>query len=259
MKELLQFAETIVREAGDAVRGMTTHSGTRWTKDEGDLVTDGDLLVQEHILGRIKYAYPQHGIISEEDEDRSPDHEFAWILDPIDGTKYFARNVSLYGISLALRVGEELTVGVVQNPETGETFCAARDLGATLNSTAITCSDQKELAESIICAEMPSRHASPQELEWALERFGRLVNICQRVRIVGVSSLSLCWTAMGGFDAYVNLGSSSKIWDIAAGHVILRESGAQITSFGRHVIAGPSILHEQLQQVLKFSADDPQS
>ena len=70
--------------------------------------------------------------------------------------------------------------------------------------------------------------------------------------MMGSSALAMCWTAMGGYDAYVNLGSGSKIWDIAAGLVVLKESGAEITGRDGKIIAANPAMHDKLIDLLEI-------
>jgi len=252
IEKMLQFTERIVREAGDMIKGMTEHSRQMYAKEEGDLVTAGDLLVQEHVAGRIRDAYPDHAILSEESNERQPETDYLWILDPIDGTKYFARNVPMYAISLALKIKGKIALGVVHAPDTGQTFCAGTAIGATLNGQPIECSRQLRLEDSFICAEIPSRHSSPEQLDWAMQKVKSLIGHVQRLRIIGVTSLGLSWTAMGGFDAYVHMGTSARIWDWAAGRIILEESGGLMTKSGHRMVGGPPILCEEISKVLDF-------
>ena len=77
-----------------------------------------------------------------------------------------------------------------------------------------------------------------------------LVERAYRVRIIGVSSLGLCFCAAAGFDAFVSLSSPWHEWDIAAGRLILHESGAAYRVQGRQIIAAPARLCDEIQALL---------
>ncbi len=250
MESYLHFAKSVVREASLLVKGMTHQSAVKYSKDLGDIVTSGDLAVHEYILGRIRDTYPEHGFLSEEGDDNRTDTDYVWILDPIDGTKYFAREVPLYAVSLALRVKDELVVGVVHNPETQQMFAACSGAGATLNGLPIGCSQLEKLEDCIICVEAPNRHDPKEEREWGLKQLQLLTDNVLRVRLIGVAAHSLCWTAMGGFDAYVNLKRTTKIWDIAASQVILQEAGGKLTDIDGRMVGGPPVLHDKFLELL---------
>jgi len=219
IQQLLEFAIDIVKDAADI--GITNGANPQIIRDKpgGDLVTDADLGVETFIKDAVYTRFPEHDFISEESEGKSTGSIYEWILDPVDGTKYYARRVPLYAISLALRIDGKLSLGVVYSPLMGQLFTAASGIGAFLNGEQIFCSHQDKLAEAMVCAEIPSRHSTKEDRDRALGQLRTVIDSVQRVRVIGVSSLGLCWTAMGGFDAYVNLGSASHIWDVAGGRV----------------------------------------
>lgn len=249
--QLLGFATTVVSEAGRIATGSFRHPVGVTEKGPGDPVTQADLAIDAHIASAISKAFPDHGLVAEESGARNNGAEYVWILDPIDGTRYFAEGVPLYSISLALHKRNEAILGVVFNPETGEMFTAERGGGATLNGARIHCSARIALADSMICVEIPHRRFSLDKIERAMQKLDRLVRHADRVRIIGVSALGLCYCAAGGFGAYVNLSGTSKIWDLAAGQVILSEAGGRITTTANNeIVGGPPALHDALVDLL---------
>jgi len=266
LEAFLQNAVQIVREAGHIARPGFGNTRVVRLKRRGDPVTEHDLLVQQHVDSRLRALYPDHGLNAEETTDpsaedpaggtlRGADAEHVWVLDPIDGTKYFLRGVPLYSIALALEQRGKLVLGVVLFPETGQLFCAAAGCGAKLEEKPAVCSRTEQLDQALLCVEIPSRDSPPAERRWALQKLALLVDRTQRVRIVGLASFGLCFTATGGFDAYVNLGSSPKYCDIAAGQVIVQEAGARFRRPGQTIVAGPEPLCRQLLDVLDVPPD----
>ncbi len=257
MNDFLTAAEGIVREAGRAAKEMLPRSQVLRHKKYREIVTDGDIRVEEYVISSLRKLFPDHGFESEEMGRENADAEYVWILDPIDGTKYYAKGVPLYAVSLALkqRGRESPILGVVYSPEFEQTYCAALGAGATLNGRPIHCQSQAELEEASICLEIPSRDAPRAELQWAMEKMSLLVERAFRVRIIGVGSLGLCFCASGGFDAYINLGSMWKSHDVAAGEVIVREAGGEFFyagETGRQIVAGPKALCERILETLEL-------
>jgi myo-inositol-1(or 4)-monophosphatase len=244
-------AKEIIKEAGSTARRYFGHSPTVATKPGGDLVTRADEEVQDYVLGRLRGLYPNHGFVAEERRVRErEDAEYVWILDPIDGTKYYARGVALYSISLALQRDGNLILGAVYSPQTEQMFSGIVGQGATLGDDSIHCSAADELSSATICVEIPNRHSPAEDCQWALEKLGVLVPHVQRVRILGVSALGLCYCAANGFDAYVNLGNVSYYWDIAAGWAILTAAGGRFVKSKKRIVAGPPVLCKQLLDLL---------
>ncbi len=248
--ELLKAAEQIVRDAGTQARRMIHRARTVEHKEHGDIVTDGDLCVEEHVISSLKELFPDHGFISEEKGTERPDAEYVWTLDPIDGTKYYARDVPLWTISLALSRRGEPQLGIVFSPELDRLYSARTGNGATLNGRPIHCSTEQHLEQASICLEIPNKDSPADERQWALAKMSELVERAYRVRIIGVSSLGLCFCAAAGFDAFVSLNSPWHEWDVAAGRLILRESGADYRTHGRQLIAAPAALCDKLQALL---------
>jgi len=248
-EDFLDVARAIVENSGSIVRGYRRNRIVR-EKTPGDPVTEGDLEVEQYVLSELHRAYPDHGFDSEERGQEREDAEYVWILDPIDGTKYYARGVPIYSISLALRHRGELILGVVFSPETRQMFSAGKGQPATLNERPIRCSETARLDDAILCVEFPSRDRPAEQRRAALEKLGLLMDQARRVRAIGVGALGLCFCAANGFDAYVNLGNGSKEWDLAAGRAILEAAGGQFLRFGPTVVAGPPALCRQLVTLL---------
>lgn len=253
LREPLKFAIDIVRRAGEIFSRNILSPKIIRHKASGDLATSGDLQIEEFIGDAIREKYPDHDFITEESEGKSTGSEYEWILDPVDGTKYYARQMPLCSISLALRVEGNLALGVVYSPLLSQMFSAASGMGAFLNGERFYCSDQSQLAEAMVCAELASRHSAPEDRDRALRQLRSIIDSVQRVRVIGVSSLGLCWTALGGFDSYANLGSASHIWDVAAGRVVLEESGAALDLIDGRIVAGSPNLQNDLLKVLQVS------
>lgn len=250
LENFMEMARQCVVEAGRGAKRMIRQSHVLRLKELGDLVTDGDLFVEEQVISFLRARFPGHGFVSEERPPENPEAEYVWILDPIDGTKYYAKDVPLYGVSLGLRRGGELILGVVFLPEMDRLYCAASGLGATLNDRPIHCSGEEKLSRASICLEIPSGMAPEEERREALGRTAVLVERTCRVRVIGVGSMGLCFCAAGGFDAYVNLGSSWKDCDNAAGAVIIREAGGEFILVGRQIVAGPKLLCSQIREAI---------
>ncbi|MEW5923224.1 MAG: inositol monophosphatase family protein [Candidatus Zixiibacteriota bacterium] len=249
MSEFLDFARTVVLDAARHVRGFNLSAKVH-DKEAGDLVTKGDLRIEEEITRAISRRYPDHGILAEEGSSRNEGAEFKWILDPIDGTKYYFRNLPLYTISLALQRKDYTILGVVYSPEYDRLFMAEQGGGAFLSKDRIKCRQPAFLKESIICLDIPGPQASAERREEAFAKMRILMDNVLRVRLIGASALSLCWTAMGGFDAYLNLNSGAKIWDVAAGLVIVKESGARVSDNDGRIIAACPGIHDKLMEIL---------
>ena len=250
MDRYLDIAEPIVRRAGDRAAEMAASSEVRREKVGRDIVTDGDLAVEEEVINALRAEFPSHGFYSEERPPENEQAEYVWVLDPIDGTKHYARHLPYWSVSLGLERRGTPIAGLVYAPDLNRMFTAADGSGAFCNAQPIRCSDGVELVDAFLCAEIPHAESAPDHRRWAMGTLQTLMEGCLRVRIIGAGALGLCFTAAGGFDAYANLGSSFKKVDFSAGQAILAEAGGVFDLRENTVLAGPPGLVETLRDVL---------
>jgi len=240
-KDFLNPTLDIVMQAGQELKKRFGHSILEELKANDDFRTNADTWVEEFIYKNLKRNYPYHGFDSEEKIKEKLDSEYVWILDPIDGTKYFFQGVvPLYSISLALKFDKKLIQGIVYLPETNQMFYASslNNEGARINGLRISCSNEKPLEEMTLAMEFPSRNEPEVLIDKAHEINLRLYKKVKRIRNFGVGSVTLCYCAMGGFDSYLNLAPTRKHYDYAAGQVIVEQAGGQYSETDQMIIAG---------------------
>jgi len=193
-------------------------------KGPADFVTRADRRTEDILREELHRARPAFGFILEEGKDEAGDGEHAWIIDPVDGTTNFIHGIPHFAMSIALRKGDALVAGLIYNPVTDELFHAERGRGAFLNNRRIRTSARKGLAEAVIVNGCPHRGRAD------LARFRReLAVVSEQVsglRRFGAASLDFAWLAAGRFDGYWERGL--KIWDIAAGVLMVREAGGRV-------------------------------
>ena len=99
------------------------------TKGLHDFVTRVDREAEEAISGWLLDRFPDHAIMAEEGSPRQEAADFRWIVDPLDGTTNFAHGFPCFAVSIALEVEEDLVLGIVLDPYTGELFEAVKGKG----------------------------------------------------------------------------------------------------------------------------------
>lgn len=228
--------EQAVRSAGAVLLKYLGRVEAR-EKGPSDLVTEADLASQEMVRRTVLGAFPNHCMIGEEDPAgaASPRTEFRWIVDPLDGTTNYVHSLPFFAISLALERNGELLVGAVYNPVTNECFKAAAGHGALCNGRPIRCSKVPNLSKAVAAAGFPAganRH-SPDVLV-----FLEALDLCQAARRTGSAALNLAYVAAGRMDLFWSY--STKVWDVAAGVLMVREAGGVVTSPS----GGPFILDD---------------
>ncbi|MCU6736714.1 inositol monophosphatase family protein [Diplocloster agilis] len=239
--EIVHQTRTLVMDEANS-RAVTA-------KGTADFVTKVDFSVQDFLKKILFREYPGISLMSEEQKENEigPDTD-TWILDPIDGTTNLIHHYQHSAVSLGLYEQGEITLGVVYNPFTDETFSAAKGCGAYLNEQKIQVTDQNDMLRTLI-----SMGTDPYEKEKAPENFALFQKVfmeCTDIRISGSAALDLCYVACGRLDTFLE--RNLKPWDYGAGSLILTEAGGKITdwnnqplSFDRNcnVLATNGLLH----------------
>ena len=226
LKRFLQQAESAAEAAGQLLTSKLGKVDAR-EKNPGDFVTQADIEAQQLIHQMIMAQFPNHRFLGEETAadgqafDDSSESEYCWIVDPLDGTTNFIHGLRSFSVSIALRYRGEMVAGCVYDPLLKEMYSAARGLGATLNDQPIQVSGATSHAGALIAVSLPTGAARNSEAIGRLTNV--LVNSPATIRRLGSTALNLCFVACGRLDAYWS--TSAKIWDIAAGILILKEAG----------------------------------
>jgi len=222
-REKLQLAMRAARTAGAMLKEYTDLHVDK--KAKSDYVTDADRasenLIREILLGEC----PEDGFFGEEGGVSGEGKQGTWVVDPIDGTTNFIKNLHPYTISIAYMKGEKVVAGVVYAPLRDEMFSACESEGAFLNGKPIHASAIADPQECILG--MSFAHRVPDSARRMFELIPQLLPQINDMRRLGSAAYDLCMVACGKYDAFIEL--SLNLYDIAAGVLIAREAGA-ITS-----------------------------
>ncbi|QIE46400.1 3'(2'),5'-bisphosphate nucleotidase CysQ [Pseudohalocynthiibacter aestuariivivens] len=246
--ELLQDA---AQAAGEVAKGYAGQTAQRWDKpDNAGPVTEADLAVNETLETILRRARPGYGWLSEESED-SParlDAEHVFIIDPIDGTRSFIEGSGAWAHSIAIARRGVVMAAVIYLPRKDKLYAATAGQGATLNGTPLRVSAQAAMDGATVLGTKPTY--APENWRIPLPAFQRAYRPSLAYRLACV--------AEGRFDAMLTLRPTWE-WDVAAGDLILREAGAQVSDrrgevlrfnnavpqVGGVIAAGPA-LHREL-------------
>jgi myo-inositol-1(or 4)-monophosphatase len=246
--------EQAARAAGEVLLDWSGRFAVR-EKGPSDLVTEADLASQAKIQEVLLGAFPKHGFLAEENLSIPSQQEgLRWIVDPLDGTRNYVHGLPQYAVSIALEQGGRLRVGTVYNPAIGECFSAAEGQGARLNGKPLRVSPAVDLGHALAAVSFAAK-IHPDDPE--IRDFLAVMLKCQAVRRMGSSALNLSYLAAGRLDAY--WARSTKIWDIAAGVLLVREAGGVVSGLDgreldladpRFIAASTLPLHDQLCRML---------
>ena len=225
-KKFLEVAFDAVNKAEEVIRSQYLQKKEYHKKGIFNLVTETDRLSEKVISETILSVFPSHSILAEEEYSRDSDCEYKWIIDPIDGTTNFVHSLPFIATSIALEYKKEIVLGVVNNPKLNERYWSIKGEGAYFNDHKMKVSDTTQIKDSLIATGFP--YNRELHLNWLGECAKGFLNECRDLRRYGSASLDLCLVARGSFDGYYE--RQLKPWDVAAGILILQESGGEVIS-----------------------------
>lgn len=214
----LEVLRQAVRQAGQQVLKLAAEGFETHIKKDRSPVTTADLAVNQILHELLLTAFPHDAWLSEEspDDPRRLENKRVWVIDPIDGTKYFMRGVPQYAISVALVESHQPVVAAVYNPATDELFSAVRGMGASLNGQPIHVTPARD-GRPVVLVNPP-----------ALERgIFRAIEAAAECRPMGSIAYTLALVAAGRADATLNLDGLNE-WDVAGGVLLIEEAGGMV-------------------------------
>jgi myo-inositol-1(or 4)-monophosphatase len=256
LDDYLETCEMAARAGGHTILTLRGQFQTR-AKAPADLVTDADFASQDAIQQVIKNRFPDHKFVGEEQAAVVPspiDSEYAWIVDPLDGTTNYVHGYPHFAVSVALAKQSMLLVGTVYDPVANQCFVARRGTGAWRNGARIATSRVTNVADALVAVSLPARvrRDSPDLVD-----FNLAAQACQAVRRSGSAALNFAYVASGALDAF--WATHIHPWDIAAGALLVREAGGVVTArnggeldlWNPHFLAAANVeLHRGLLDML---------
>ncbi len=203
-----------------------------------DISTDADRQAQEIILQAIRQAFPADALCAEEAtatlQGAVHTGERVWIVDPIDGTRGFARKNGEFSVMIGFVEKGQIGVGVVAQPAVRKLTYAVRGQGCWRldgdDTTATRC-QVTDVAELRRCTLTQSRSRGPAKRS-------RWVDALEPANVVESYSagIKLALVARGDADVYLNTYEAFHDWDICAGHILVTEAGGMVTGTGGQVL-----------------------
>jgi myo-inositol-1(or 4)-monophosphatase len=225
----LSIAKKAAKAAGEYVRSFEADLDVKF-KSARDLVTAADFASQDLIVQMINEAFPDDKVVAEEGLLEVPKSGY-WVVDPLDGTVNYSRGLPLYGVSIAyVDVEGQLRVGAIYLPVFDELYWASVGGGAFLNGRRISVSGTETLEHSLV--NISDFNTGPEEQREAyndlkMQAMKRVHGRCMRTKNLSSAAVELAWVAAGRLDAYLMV--FCHFWDAAAGSLMIREAGGQVS------------------------------
>ncbi|MCR9106529.1 MAG: inositol monophosphatase [Gammaproteobacteria bacterium] len=229
MEPMTTIALRAARKAGEQIVRASDDIDRFEVKAKGvnNFVTEVDVAAEQEIIYQLRKAYPDHAILGEESGlTGSPEADYCWVVDPLDGTTNFIHGIPHFAISIACLYKGKLEHAVVLDPVRREEFVASRGRGAQLNGRRIRVGNKPSLEGALLGTGIPFKNHCDEQLTPYAESLRVLASRSAGIRRAGAASLDLAYVAAGRLDAFWELGLSK--WDIAAGALLIKEAGGLV-------------------------------
>ena len=249
-KACMKASKVLIRDFGEIEKLQVSEKGP------GDFVTASDKRVEQIIINELNVENSKYSVLCEEKGELiGKNKEKRWIIDPIDGTTNFLNGLPHFAISIAYEEKGEILSGIIFDPIKNEMFFAEKGQGAYLNNTRTRVSNKSDFKNSLLVTGGP-RYTSNIKDKVFKEYIELAKKVRPPIRKSGSAALDLAYVAAGRFDG--SWQRELNYWDIAAGIIILKESGGFINNLRGDnylqdkidIVATNSKIHKKLSNFL---------
>lgn len=256
IKQEKKIATQIIKQAGEIAktRFADLSSLEIAEKSKHEIITSVDEELEEIIISKLRFEFPEYSILSEEEGGIEGDSDYLWVVDPLDGTTNFSLKNPFFSISIGLFYKQEPVLGFVYAPITGELYRVQKNKDATLEGEEMEVSEVATLEDATLafCHGYEEKH-----LKEAVRLFSEFKIDSRSLRQFGAASLETAMVASGRLDGFMIPGVNA--WDVAAGALMVREAGGKVTDFegdewglnSRDILASNGEIHQQLLERLQ--------
>ena len=253
---LLETAVEAARAGGaKLIEGLDRPKEVVQKSERSNIVTWADEASQAAVFEVLSRRHPDHELMGEEGSGGTVGGPYTWIVDPLDGTSNYARGLSPWGVSVAVReTNGPLMAGVIYNPLTEEIYTTAAGV-----ATGLGCGDTTSIDKAVIATGL--QNDDPAVIREHVLRMEQLYLHCRGVRAIGCPAFAMAWIAAGKIDGFVEKGATYA-WDIAAATLLIEQSGGMVTDFdgnppnlGRglaNVVASNAAIHADLLEIVNM-------
>jgi len=180
---------------------------------------DAEKIIKDHLIAESSFP-----ILAEESGASNELSEFYWVVDPLDGTSNFLRNIPISCVSIALMKDIEPILGVIFDFNNNDLYFAHKESKAYLNEKVLTVSTVQLQNNATLATGIPAKK------NYTDEEFRKMISEFQswkKIRMIGSAAMAAAYVASGKVDAYKENGIF--LWDIAAGAAIVRAAGGKVS------------------------------
>ena len=212
IKACEKASKIIIRDFGELENLQVKKKGPR------DFVTKTDRRVEKILIEELSKSKKNYSFLTEESgKIENNDKDKVWIIDPIDGTTNFLHGIPHFAISIALKIDNELKSALIHDPIKNEIFFAEKNNGAYFNNHRIRVSNKSHLEDCLFSTNQNGLKVVFPNLN---------------MRSTGCSALDLAYVGSGRLDGFFH--NNIKLWDIAAGILIIEEAGGTVNDITKY-------------------------
>lgn len=242
----LEIALTLVKQAGQITLDFRANGFATEIKDDDSPVTEADKAAESFLVEGLSAAFPEDGFLGEEGADAKGSSGRRWILDPIDGTKDYARRLPTYSNLVALEADGEVVVGIANHPVLNDVYYASKGNGAWCNGRRLQVSNVDRFSRAILGFN-GINHLTDKFYSSTITAFASQF---WAIRCFG--GLEPAYVVSGQMDAFLSV--TGKPWDYAPSKILIEEAGGRYFDFeGGSSIYTPScvVCNAQLEDPIR--------
>lgn len=261
LKEIESAARSMALKCGEIQlkHFRTNDIGINTKSNIYDVVTNVDKACEDYLINKISSLFPSHSIIGEETGRHiKADSDWAWVIDPLDGTNSYSQGLPVFCVSIGVKYKDEAVVGVVFAPYLNELYSAIKGEGAYYHDISngsscqrLSVSRKTDLSQCVVASGFPYDKATNPKNN--IREASRVIPMVRGFRRMGSAAYDLCCTAMGCLDAYWEY--NLKEWDVCAGALMVEEAGGIVTPFCNDrnfsIVAGPAPIVSALLEAFR--------
>lgn len=224
-------------------------------KSRNEVVTDSDIELNDFMQHKVRNRFSEHNYISEEGKNVDTGSQYTWVVDPLDGTLNYTIGNPFFSTSMVLLDDGEPIISVVYAPLLNELFICEREHGVRLNEREMTVSQEENLQDAVMSFSYFYRDKESRSR--SLNLWNEFEDRSRGMRHLGCTTLELAYVASGRIEACV-IAPPLRLWDVAAGKIMVEEAGGIITDFAgepwkdvqQGFVATNGAVHESVMNVL---------
>ena len=220
--EELGLAKKAAKEAGKYLVGNKSILNQELSSTNRDIKLQADIEAEKIIKDILKRESKIPILAEESGITGYSTSKYLWVVDPLDGTANYSRNIPLCCVSIAMLSDTKPVLGVIYDFNNDELYHGSINTSACVNEQEISVSTTKKSQEGILITGLPN------DTDYSNEAMIEMIKNFQnwrKVRMIGSAALASVYVSSGKADLYME--NKCYLWDIAAGAAIVNASGGE--------------------------------